>query len=68
VYTQVQYAGRIDRLCRIIGRPTILDIKTGSKERWHGVQFEAYCQALGDSVQDLQSVSIREDGSYRLEA
>jgi hypothetical protein len=37
-----QFAGTLDRVLRWAGREWIIDIKTGGKEAWHGLQTAGY--------------------------
>lgn len=37
-----KYAGTVDRIGSFDGRPTIIDIKTGSFDDWMGIQLAAY--------------------------
>src|SRR5262249_44834469 len=43
-------AGTIDRLVVISGRRWIIDIKSGTRQRWHGVQLAGYCICLGQRL------------------
>lgn len=38
----LMYAGTIDRVYLLNGKPVVVDIKTGTPEPWHGIQLVAY--------------------------
>ena len=40
------YAGTLDLLANVDGKPGIIDIKTGSKEPWHALQTGAYTELI----------------------
>lgn len=63
------YAGRLDRLGKF---PTdkiesIIDIKTGKPEKWHGVQLAAYGLCLGNEPRKRFGLYLSDTGNYRLE-
>lgn len=60
------YAGTPDRVGDINGHVTVVDIKSGSPEPWHGLQLEAYRHLLGQCA-DRVAVYLRPTGKYRLE-
>lgn len=41
------YCGTLDRIAEIDGLLGVVDLKTGSKARWHGLQTSAYATAVG---------------------
>jgi len=47
---KLQYAGTLDRLGIINGTWSVLDIKTGSYQKWWGLQTSAYLYALLESL------------------
>lgn len=46
VHNTLQYVGHLDRILSFNDTTFIVDIKTGGPAEWHGVQTEAYRQAL----------------------
>jgi hypothetical protein len=64
-----QYAGRIDRIGSVGDCPcSIIDIKTGQPERWHGIQIGAYQHAYTMTIGkcDAGLVYLNDNGTYRL--
>lgn len=64
------YAGTADLLCRIGGKLTLVDYKTSAavSEKLHGVQLEAYAQALsshGIEVEDKLILHLKKDGEFK---
>ena len=61
------YAGTPDR----VGDRTVLDIKTGQKQPWHGFQLAAYTMlALNAPLNTLTKrlgLYLKDDGTYKLE-
>jgi hypothetical protein len=49
------------------GVRTVIDIKTGDPDRWHGVQLAAYALALDGDFRTLRrlGVYLRPDGAFR---
>ena len=41
------YVGTVDRICMVNGLDAIIDLKSGSPARWHGLQLSGYSLALG---------------------
>ena len=68
--SRYRYAGTFDRVVKINGRITLLDIKTGIKQKAHGVQTAAYSKAYhemtGERVLDRAGVYLDAD-SYKFE-
>ena len=63
-----QYAGRVDRVCEIDGVPAVLDIKTGSKCRWHPVQLAAYRYTIPVlDTRPMYAIHLSNVGKYKLE-
>lgn len=64
------YCGTLDRIVRIGGELGVLDIKGAIVSPWHGVQCEAYRQAIrtfnSEPVVRRWNLYLR-DGDYRLE-
>jgi len=65
-----EWAGTIDRYGFIDGKPTVLDIKTGSKLHMpiHSAQLWAYAYMLRDNgypVDNATVLHLRKDGTYR---
>lgn len=61
------FAGRLDLLCRIDGKLTILDLKTGYVGTGSHTQLAGYLIAAGESgYGDAEGLilSVRDDGSY----
>ena len=66
VYNEVHgYAGTVDRVGRLNGRPVIIDMKTGSVPVWTGIQLAAYKLCLGGRF-DRFGIRLGADGSYSL--
>lgn len=69
-----RFAGTIDRLGQWDGRDLVLDIKSGGRESWHGVQTWAYaelCESNGLVVSARRArraaLYLAGDGTYRLD-
>jgi hypothetical protein len=63
-----RYAGRVDRYIRLNGHEAILDIKTGVRAPWHGVQLAGYRLCYPNaSVLKCYCLYLSNDGKYRLE-
>lgn len=68
-----EYAGTLDRIGTLHGRPAMLDIKSGSRQRTTALQTAAYLKAKG-TERHIQAASTRrfalylhDDGTYTLE-
>jgi len=61
------YAGTIDRIGEMNGRGVILDIKTGVKSCWTGVQLAAYANIIKDKKSKRFGLHLGGDGKYQLE-
>lgn len=60
-------AGTPDRIGKLQGRTTILDIKSGAYQKWWELQIGGYSiLKFGDVPVNLVSLELRADGSYRL--
>ncbi|MCH8476360.1 MAG: hypothetical protein LAT56_00240 [Wenzhouxiangella sp.] len=75
------YCGTADLFGLMHGEFTLLDIKTGSPQSWHGIQLAAYMCADTHVMRDgatlrnswpkdakRRNLYLRKDGSYRLSA
>ena len=61
------YAGRLDRRGTRGGEPFVLDIKTGTPARWHGLQLAAYAGCFPESWRYRRlGAYLNVDGSGRL--
>ena len=60
-----KYACTPDRICKINGRNAIIDIKSGSPEKWHGIQMVAQDMAAGLENAILYEVYLKETGKYK---
>jgi hypothetical protein len=69
----LRYAGTIDRAGRIKASkfPVVLDIKSGSPAKWHGIQLAAYkrlvAKDLPEGVIWRYALYLSDDGTYKLE-
>lgn len=67
------YAGMLDRTAHFQDRHWLFDIKTGARERWHGIQTAAYRECRPDLKQRIGclhqrgAVYLKPDGSYKLD-
>lgn len=61
-----RYAGTIDRVGALGTRPVILDLKTGHKERWHGLQLAGYRYAYGSNAHGILGLYLSDDGKYKV--
>ena len=71
VSEKYRYAGTLDRIGFLNKRATVIDIKTGVVNPTIGVQLAGYLVAWNEThvlkVTRRASVSLRKDGSYRLD-
>ena len=65
VLNGTRYAGRYDLFAEIDQRNVLLDIKTGSKAKWHIVQMAAY--ALPVKPHRCSILYLKNDGTYKEE-
>ena len=49
-----RYAGRIDRIGVMLGNQIILDLKTGRRLAWHGIQLAAYDMLVPTPVRRMR--------------
>jgi hypothetical protein len=62
------YAGTCDRVGFLLGRNVIIDIKSGSPARWHGLQMWAYRACLPQETPfTCFGLYLRDNGTYKLE-
>jgi len=63
------YAGTLDRVGKFPGDSieSIIDIKTGKPEKWHGLQLAAYRLCLGNELRKRFGLYLSDSGIYRLE-
>ena len=62
-----EYAGKPDIIGRLNNKKCIIDVKTGSQERWHGIQLTAYKLLLPkNNIQALYGLYLQKDEKYRL--
>jgi len=62
------YCGTYDRLAKLNGRLCIIDIKTGARAAWHGLQLEAYAGLVAEKEIDLYGLYLKPSGRYQLTA
>lgn len=64
----LRYAGTSDRICRVNGRITVIDLKTGAPADWHVLQLilygMAYAELYEQPLPDLMSLYLRKTGRY----
>jgi len=60
-----KYACTPDRTCITNGKDAIVDIKSGSPEKWHGAQLVAQAMATGLDDAILYGVYLKETGKYK---
>lgn len=62
------YAGKPDIIAWLNNKKCIIDIKTGSQEKWHGIQLSAYKLLLASDkvIQSLYCLYLQKNGIYRL--
>lgn len=61
-----RYAGSLDRVVINHGALTLVDIKTGTKARWHRLQTAAYVHCLRRVCRRC-CVYLRKDGTFKVE-
>lgn len=62
-----RFAGTFDRIGELDGREVLIDLKTGAKDDWHGLQLAAYTTLI-DQELPRYTLELRADGDYRLHA
>ena len=55
------YAGTVDRICYVNQLNAIIDLKSGSPSRWHGLQLSGYSLALGGGFRRY-GLYLKKDG------
>ena len=60
-----KFAGTPDRVGRFNESPCIIDIKTGAKARWHGLQLAGYSLAVGNG-HDLIGVYLTKEAKWSI--
>ena len=65
----LSFAGTIDRLATVGGKPTIIDIKTGQKAKWHELQLILYglMTANNDQKPNLMTIYLKKTGKYTIQ-
>lgn len=59
-----RYCGTLDRIWRVGGVPTIVDLKTGGAAAWHSIQTAAY-SACCPEVPARANLYLRADGTFK---
>lgn len=64
----LRYVGTADRICKLNEIITIVDLKTGAKEKWHVLQLIlyglAYAALYDQPLPNLLSVYLKSNGKY----
>lgn len=60
------YAGTIDRIALLDGDPVLADFKSGSHQRWHGLQLAAYAEGIAMNDIQRRIVLLKKDGKYSI--
>ena len=62
------YAGTADRICVVNGERTVVDIKTGAKEKWHSLQLILYALAYSEIYEQprpkMMGIYLKKNGRY----
>jgi len=67
VYSEIyKYAGTIDRIGILNEKKIILDIKSGVKQGWHGIQLTAY-NLSQEFIYNIYGLYLNKHGTYVLE-
>ena len=61
-----RYAGTVDRVGIVNGKKAVLDIKTGVKSKYTGLQLSAYAHMIGEKQARRYGLYLSEDGKYSL--
>ena len=64
VIRELKVAGTVDRSGTIFGEKAVIDIKTGIKARWHGIQLAAYAWDRQDFKR--YTLHLKTNGKYIL--
>ena len=64
------FAGCVDRLALVKGVPTVIDLKTGAKAKWHELQLILYgLMCIHDDVKpNLMTIYLKKTGKYSMES
>lgn len=62
-----RFAGTPDRFGLMGTFETVFEIKTGSPEKWHGIQLAGYSILLNKPYCQRVGIYLKEDGRYNLE-
>lgn len=60
-------AGTPDRVGRVNRRQAVVDLKSGGRMPWHGLQTAGYALLVPAPTEARYTLHLREDGTYRLE-
>lgn len=61
------YAGCIDKICLVNGVQSLIDIKTGKVEAWHGLQLAAYGELVREEIGITKHYCLYvQDDTYQL--
>lgn len=60
------YAGTLDKAGELDGDTALIDVKTGSHQRWHGLQLAAYAYGANIADADRYILLLKKDGKYSL--
>lgn len=63
----LRVAGTPDRVGRVNRRQAVVDLKSGGRMPWHGLQVAGYALLVPAPTEARYTLHLREDGSYRLE-
>lgn len=63
-HNTLRYAGTPDRIATWAGKPCVIDIKTGGREDWHGLQLAAYA-GMVDGPHSRCGVYLGPEGTYK---
>lgn len=61
------FAGTLDLIGSIDGKKYLLDIKTGSRQKWHDIQTAGYAIGSGDEEIKRGCIYIKKNGTYQLQ-
>ena len=61
-----RYAGTVDRFGTVNGKKAVLDIKTGVKSKYTGLQLAAYAHMIGEKKAKRYGLYLGGDGKYSL--
>ena len=61
------FAGTLDLIGTIGGKKYLLDIKTGSKQKWHNLQTAGYAIGYGDEEIKRGCIYVKKNETYQLQ-